>query len=104
MFAAARISEASVSVIQSDAEPLDMRQSSDEGVDEAVLVPVPDLDPAEPPLPRSFFAQPEPLKWMAGDASCFFIVPSAPHSGQKRGPESWTPWMTSVRWRQAVQV
>ena len=40
---------------------------------------------------RSFFAQPEPLKWMAGVVNAFVIVPSAPHSGQKRGPWSLMP-------------
>jgi hypothetical protein len=35
---------------------------------------------------RSFFAQPEPLKWNVGGAKALTIVPSAPHSGQKRGP------------------
>jgi hypothetical protein len=54
--------------------------------------------------PRSFFAQPVPLKWIAGAVNPFVIVPSAPHSGQKRGPCSWIPWITSVRWRQAAQV
>jgi hypothetical protein len=54
--------------------------------------------------PRSFFAQPVPLKWIAGVVKPFVIVPSSPHSGQKRGPCSWIPWITSVRWRQAEQV
>lgn len=35
---------------------------------------------------RSFFAQPVPLKWIVGVAKPLTIVPSAPHSGQKRGP------------------
>jgi hypothetical protein len=33
--------------------------------------------------PRSFFAQPLPLKWTDGAEKTFVIVPSAPHSGQK---------------------
>ena len=52
---------------------------------------------------RSFFAQPEPLKWMAGVDSALRIVPSAPHEGQKRGPGSLMPWITSVRVRQFAQ-
>ena len=35
-----------------------------------------------PEPPRSFFAQPVPLKWMAGAANCLRIVASAPHDGQ----------------------
>jgi hypothetical protein len=54
--------------------------------------------------PRSFFAQPVPLKWIAGAVKPFVIVPSAPHSGQNRGPWSFIPWITSVRWRQAEHV
>jgi hypothetical protein len=53
--------------------------------------------------PRSFFAQPVPLKWMAGAVKPFVIVPSAPHSGQNFGPWSLMPWMTSVTWPQAEQ-
>jgi hypothetical protein len=46
--------------------------------------------------PRSFFAQPLPLKWIDGAEKTFVIVPSAPHSGQKRGPSASIPWTTSV--------
>jgi hypothetical protein len=53
--------------------------------------------------PRSFFAQPEPLKWIAGVVNCLRIVPSAPHEGQKCGPGSLIPWRMSARWSQAVQ-
>lgn len=53
---------------------------------------------------RSFFAQPEPLKWIAGVTSAFRIVPSAPQLGQKRGPASWIPWITSTRWAQLEQM
>jgi hypothetical protein len=56
-----------------------------------------------PAPPRSFFAQPVPLKWMAGAANCLRIVPSAPHEGQKRGPGSLIPWRMSARWSQAEQ-
>ena len=55
-------------------------------------------------LPRSFFAQPEPLKWIVGGANSLRIVPSSPHDGQKRGPGSFRPWRMSVRWSQAEQA
>ena len=35
-----------------------------------------------PEPPRSFLAQPVPLKWMAGAANCLRMVASAPHDGQ----------------------
>lgn len=35
-----------------------------------------------PDPPRSFFAQPVPLKWMAGAANCLRMVASAPQDGQ----------------------
>jgi hypothetical protein len=44
-----------------------------------------------PDPPRSFLAQPVPLKWMAGAANCLRMVDSAPHDGQKRGPGSLIP-------------
>ena len=53
---------------------------------------------------RSFFAQPEPLKWTAGVDSALRIDPSKPHDGQKRGPASWIPWITSIRCRQFEQT
>jgi hypothetical protein len=52
---------------------------------------------------RSFFAQPDPLKWTVGVESTFFIDPSVPHDGQNRGPASLMPWITSVRCRQFAQ-
>ena len=61
-----------------------------------------DFEPLE--LPRSFFAQPEPLKWMVGGANSLRIVPASPHEGQKSGPGSLRPWRMSVRWSQAVQA
>jgi hypothetical protein len=54
--------------------------------------------------PRSFFAQPLPLKWTDGAEKTFVIVPSAPHSGQKFGPSAAIPWTTSVRRWQAEQT
>jgi hypothetical protein len=55
-------------------------------------------------LDRSFFAQPDPLKWMVGGAKALVIVPSAPQFGQNLGPSSWIPWTTSVRWPQLLQT
>ena len=53
---------------------------------------------------RSFFAQPEPLKWIAGVTSALRIVASVPQLGQKRGPGSLIPWITSTRCRQLEQT
>jgi hypothetical protein len=55
-------------------------------------------------LPRSFLAQPDPLKWIVGGANSLRIVPSSPHEGQNSGPGSFRPWRMSVRWSQAVQA
>jgi hypothetical protein len=71
------------------------------------FVPSPDdRDPRDPDDadPRSFFAQPEPRKWIVGGANCLRIVPSAPHDGQKLGPDSLMPWRMSARWPQALQT
>ena len=46
---------------------------------------------------RSFFAQPEPLKWTDGATKAFRSVPSAPQDGQNRGGGASIPWMNSVR-------
>jgi hypothetical protein len=59
-----------------------------------------------PPAPlerRSFFAQPEPLKTMAGGAKALRIGPD-PHSGHASGAGSLTPWMTSKRRPHAAQM
>jgi hypothetical protein len=68
----------------------------------------PDFDvrdlPGDEVAERSFFAQPEPLKWTAGAEKPRRIVPSAPQLGQNRGPPSWIPWMTSIRCPQRAQV
>jgi hypothetical protein len=53
---------------------------------------------------RSFLAQPEPLKRIAGVVKPFFRVPSAPQAGQKRGVPPLIPWITSVRWPQLEQT
>jgi hypothetical protein len=51
---------------------------------------------------RSFLAQPDPLKWIAGAAMAFRTGP-LPHSGQDVGGSAWTPWITSKRRPQAAQ-
>jgi hypothetical protein len=56
------------------------------------------------PLERSFFAQPEPLKWTAGVTQALRSVPSAPHAGQNRGAGASIPWMNSVRVAQFEQT
>ena len=53
---------------------------------------------------RSFFAQPEPLKWTAGEANTLRSVSSAPQAGQKRGVGASMPWMNSVRVEQLEQT
>ena len=64
--------------------------------DESLAGAEPALDRVPLELERSFFAQPEPLKWTAGVAKALRRVPSAPHAGQNRGPGALMPWMTSV--------
>src|SRR6187549_993421 len=54
----------------------------------ALEPPSPSLEPAfvdEVAERRSRFAQPDPLKWIAGAAIALRIEPSVPHSGQKCG-------------------
>ena len=47
-------------------------------------------------LERSFLAQPEPLKWIAGvDNSLRISVPQRSH---RAGPGSLTPCITSTMW------
>ena len=55
-------------------------------------------------LDRSFFAQPEPLKWTAGGAKTFRSVSWAPQLGQNRGAGASIPWMNSVRVEQLEQT
>jgi hypothetical protein len=50
----------------------------------------------------SFFAQPLPLKWIAGAVRALRIPP--PHDSHAPGPCPWTPCMTSTRRPQAVQT
>jgi hypothetical protein len=61
-----------------------------------------DPEPARLAAPRSFFAQPDPLKWTAGAAIDLRIAPS--HTGHCDGPWPWTPWTTSIAWPQAEQT
>ncbi|HUQ43887.1 MAG TPA: hypothetical protein VM451_05670 [Candidatus Limnocylindria bacterium] len=55
-------------------------------------------------LDRSFFAQPEPLKWTVGATNAFRSVSSAPQAGQNRGAGASMPWMNSVRVEQVEQT
>ena len=55
-------------------------------------------------VPRSFFAQPDPRKWIVGGANNLRIVPSLPQDGQNVGPGSFKPCRMSVRWSQEVQA
>jgi hypothetical protein len=45
---------------------------------------------------RSFFAQPDPLKWTAGVAIAL-RTSFEWQTGHDFGPSSWTPWTTSNR-------
>ena len=47
--------------------------------------------------PRSFFAQPLPLKWIVGGANAL-RTGEAPQIGQAVGPCAVTEWTTSNRW------
>jgi hypothetical protein len=92
-------------------DPDDPSPDDDDDEDEDPEPSAPEDDPSEPleafvPLdpPRSFFAQPDPLKWIVGGANSFRIVPSLPHDGQNCGPGALRPWRMSVRWSQAVQA
>jgi hypothetical protein len=53
-----------------------------------------DLDRAA--VPRSFFAQPLPLKWIVGGANAL-RTGDAPQIGHAVGPSAVTEWMTSKR-------
>ena len=55
-------------------------------------------------LARSFFAQPEPLKWIVGGANSLRMVPSRPHDGQNCGVGSLMPCRMSARWSHEVQT
>jgi len=62
------------------------------------------LDLALEALERSFLAQPAPLKWTAEGTIRLRIEPSTPQLGQKLGPASLIPWITSTMWPQAEQA
>ncbi len=81
-----------------DESPLADEES--EPVEESAPEELRDL-PGDEVAERSFFAQPEPLKWTAGVAHALRIVPSLPQFGQNRGPGSLIPWITSTTWWQA---
>jgi len=88
-----------------DFEPLDSPDPdppSDDPFEPPSLPDSPDLDPEDAArvalaLPRSFLAQPEPLKWIVGAANCLRRVPSRPHDGQNCGAGSLIPWRMSAR-------
>ncbi len=46
---------------------------------------------------RSFFAQPDPLKWIEG-AEKALRTGAASQTGHAVGPSAVTPWITSNRW------
>jgi len=66
--------------------------------------PTPAFAPAfvEAAARRSFFAQPEPLKWTAGTFNALRIGP--PQTGHAAGPLPWIPWTTSIRCPQSLQT
>jgi len=66
--------------------------SSDLGLDDPVLAVA----------RRSFFAQPVPLKWIAGAANAFFTGPP-PHRAHVVGSSAYTPRRTSNRLPQFAQ-
>jgi len=123
-FAAARISAASASVIQSAAAGIAQSDAVDDAValslEEAfgdALCPS-ELDPAPSPagvasscfvvreglaVRRSTLAHPAPLKRIAGGANAFFTGPP-PHVGQAVGPDAVMPCETSNLAPQAAQA
>jgi hypothetical protein len=64
--------------------------------------PLADVAPDLAAAPRSFFAQPDPLKWTDG-AEIVFLTGPLPHKGHAAGGSAWTPWITSNRRPQAAQ-
>lgn len=81
--------EPSVEGDESDVEPDD--SFADPSADVAVFV----RDELEDE--RSFFAQPDPLKWIEG-AEKALRTGAAPQTGHAVGPSAVTPWITSNRW------
>jgi len=83
-----------------EADPVDADPSPPELSVLAAPASVPDSDFARAFVlanERSFFAQPEPLKWTVGATNALRSVSSAPQTGQNRGPGALMPWITSVR-------
>jgi hypothetical protein len=78
------------------------------GAESPALAPDPEPALAFVRLPlvdeRSFLAQPEPLKWIAGVAKARRIVPVWPQLGHTSGPEALIPWITSTRCLQFEQT
>jgi hypothetical protein len=66
-------------------EPVEVTPSDAGGVD---------AEPERLDAPRSFFAHPDPLKWIVGVANDLRIAP--PQTLQCDGPWPWTPWTTSI--------
>src|SRR5436305_1719462 len=69
----------------------------------AVSVPASDFCLLALALRRSFLAQPDPLNTTVGAANAFRIGP-APHAGQLVGPWASIGWMTSRRCAHASQT
>ena len=96
-FVGAPLADPSLAPGEPDESVLDPAESL---LEESLLEPsVADdaLVPDELEDERSFFAQPEPLKWIDG-AENPFRTGAAPHTGQTVGPSALTPWITSNRW------
>jgi hypothetical protein len=83
-----------------DDEPSVPAPSELGALDWSVPPAFPALDPTA--LRRSFFAQPEPLKWIVGGANAFLMGPP-PQTGQSTGGSAYTPWTTSNRVPHAAQ-
>jgi hypothetical protein len=84
-----------------DDDPDDPEPDDDPSPDEPASLAPSDEDPRvaldpDDDDPRSFFAQPDPLKWIVGGANCLRSVPSAPQLGQNWGDGSLIPWRMSV--------
>jgi hypothetical protein len=80
-------------------EPLPPEESA---LEPEAASPVAFEAPAPDVARRSFLAQPDPLKWIAGVANAFLMGPP-PHSGQAAGGSAWTPRRISNRWPQFAQ-
>jgi hypothetical protein len=80
---------------ESLAEPPDALSEPPPSALLAVLAESRDLDLAA--APRSFLAQPLPLKWIVGGAKAL-RTGEAPQMGHAVGPSAVTEWTTSKRW------